>query len=137
MRFVAARPKRDLINITPLIDVVFILLVFFMVAGAIERPDVLPVDLPRSASDAAGEEEDVVILVARDGSIAFQGQRIDDDAAFVRAAAIWFAVRPDSSIQLKADGEAEAARVIEVMELLREAGAQFLMLVTVGGGAAP
>ncbi|MEO1013927.1 MAG: biopolymer transporter ExbD [Pseudomonadota bacterium] len=135
MKIVSSRPKRELVNITPLIDVVFILLVFFMLAGAIERPPPVDVTPPRSDTELSGEEEDVVVLVGADGDIAFQGQVMPNDGEFVRAATLWFAVRPNSSIQLKADADADAARVIQVMELLREAGAQYLALVTVGGGA--
>ncbi|MEM6851664.1 MAG: biopolymer transporter ExbD [Pseudomonadota bacterium] len=132
------KPKpEDIINITPLIDVVFILLVFFMVAGAIDRPDPIDVTTPQSESEQAGDIEDVVILIGPDGSVAFQGEVMPTDPALVQTATLWFAVRPDSSIQLKADADADAARVIEVMELLREAGAQYLVLLTVGGEAAP
>ena len=133
MKIFEKRPSKDIINITPLIDVVFILLVFFMVAGAIERPDPIDVSAPTSASELTGDVEDVVILVGPDGEVAFQGRVMPNDPALVQTATIWFAARPDSSIQLKADAQAEAARVIEVMELLREAGAQYLVLLTVGG----
>lgn len=133
MKIIAVKRPRELVNITPLIDVVFILLVFFMLAGAIERPDELEVTPPISESELASSEEDVVILVSTDGSVAFQGRVMMDDFELVRTATVWFAVRPDSSIQLKADADADAARVIEVMELLREAGAQYLVLLTVGG----
>jgi len=133
MKIVSKRPARELVNITPLIDVVFILLVFFMLAGAIERPEVIDVAPPASESELASAEEDVVIIVGDDGRVAFQGRVMRDDFELVRSATVWFAVRPDSSIQLKADADADAARVIEVMELLREAGAQYLVLLTVGG----
>jgi len=133
MRIAPGKRETELVNITPLIDVVFILLVFFMLAGAIERPAELPVDLPQSASEEAGEEEDVVILISADGSIAFRSTVMGDDGELVRTATVWFSARPDSSIQLKADAEADAVRVIEVMELLRQAGANYLVLVTVGG----
>ena len=133
MKIVQQTRPRELVNITPLIDVVFILLVFFMLAGAIERPEAIEIAPPTSESDLSSAEEDVVILVGEDGSIAFQGQVMRSDAELVRTATVWFAARPDSSIQLKADAEADAARVIKVMELLREAGAQYLVLLTVGG----
>lgn len=133
MKIVEPRKRSDLVNITPLIDVVFILLVFFMLAGSIDRPPALDVAPPVSASDEAGSEEDVVILIDEDGSVAFQGRVMSNDPELLRTATVWFAARPESSIQLKADAGAEAARVIEVMELLREAGAQYLVLITVGG----
>lgn len=136
MRFMEKRPERELVNITPLIDVVFILLVFFMLAGAIERPETLEVSPPSSESELSSDVEDVVILVSKEGSVAFQGRQMMNDAELVRTATVWFALKPDSSIQLKADADADAARVIQVMELLREAGAQYLVLVTVGGAPA-
>ncbi len=136
MNIVRPREKRDLVNITPLIDVVFILLVFFMLAGAIERPETLNITPPQSVSELASAEEDVVILVDADGAVAFQGQLMRSDQELVRTATVWFATRPDSSIQLKADANAEAKRVIQVMELLRGAGAQYLVLLTVGGSGA-
>lgn len=133
MKLVRPRQKPNL-NITPLIDVVFILLVFFMLAGAIERPDPVSVSPPQSVSDLSSTEEDVVILIGEDGQVAFQGRVMADDSELIRTATVWFAARPDSSIQLKADSEADAARVIEVMEALRQSGAQYLVLLTVAGG---
>lgn len=129
------RPRRELVNITPLIDVVFILLVFFMLAGAIERPDELEVALPESTTELEAQTEDVEILISADGEVAFQGRVMPSDQDLVRTATVWFASRPNSTIQLKADADVDAVRVIEVMELLREAGAQVLVLVTVGGGS--
>jgi biopolymer transport protein ExbD len=136
MKIAKDRRASDLVNITPLIDVVFILLVFFMLAGAIEQPEEIMVEPPASESDLASVEEDVSILVGADGEVAFMDRRLRSDAELVRTATVWFAQRPDSSIQLKADAEADAARVIEVMELLREAGAQYLVLITVSGAPA-
>jgi biopolymer transport protein ExbD len=137
MNIVTPRRPKDLVNITPLIDVVFILLVFFMLAGAIERPEEIEVVPPASESDDSSDIEDVSILIGADGSVAFMGVRMGSDEELVRTATVWFARRPDSSIQLKADSEADAVRVIEVMERLREAGAQYLVLITVSGGPQP
>lgn len=133
MKIVTRDRKKELINITPLIDVVFILLVFFMLAGSIERPDVMEVEPPSSESQITNVEDDVAILVSADGTVAFQDTMMPDDQALVRTATVWFSARPQSTIQLKADAGADAARVIKVMELLREAGARFLVLLTVGG----
>ncbi len=132
MRF--AKPKRpaDLINITPLIDVVFILLVFFMLAGAIERPPPVQAAPPVSASEESTTIEDLEIIISEDGVVAFDSVIMPTDEDLERTARIWFATRPNTAIQLKADAQADAARVIEVMEVLRAAGARSLALLTVG-----
>jgi len=66
MKFTRPRERDELINLTPLIDMVFILLVFFMLAGAIRPTDAFPVDLATSASRTFGDERDLVILVRSD-----------------------------------------------------------------------
>ncbi len=136
MKLARFRQPRDLVNITPLIDVVFILLVFFMLAGAIKRPEVVPVTPPASQAEEPGMEEELIVLVGADGAVVFNGQLMSDDSVLIRTAALWLLYHPDSAIQLKADADAEAARVIEVMERLRDAGARSLVLLTVGGEGA-
>ena len=135
MKMFTPKKRASIVNITPLIDVVFILLVFFMLAGAIESPEELSVAPPVSDSEMSSDIEDVVILIDEEGRVAFQDRLMRSDGDFVRQATVWFAMRPDSSIQLKADANADAARVIEVIEYLREAGARYLSLLTVGGTA--
>lgn len=133
--------KRELVSVTPLIDVVFILLIFFMIAGSIEAPDVFPVELPASTSEVAGPDDEFVILLRADGVIAIENQEVTEDELVVLMIDI-LRTRPETLIQLKADAEIEAVKVIEVMELLRSAGAEFLVLLTVGAtpasqGSAP
>ena len=133
MKFARHRSQEDLVNITPLIDVVFILLVFFMLAGTIERPDPVQVQLPESTSEEEGDIEDLVILIGPNGEVLFEGREIYSNAQLVRNTAIWLSLRPNASVQLKADANVEADRTLEIMELLREGGATYLVLLTVGG----
>lgn len=133
MKIERPKPDRELVNITPLIDVVFILLVFFMLAGAIEPKDAFTIDPAASSSEIRGDIQDFVILVSEDGRIALDDQEISRDelTTVIRAAMI---DRPGALIQLKPDGEADAVTVIEVMEEVRNAGAEYLVLLTVGRG---
>lgn len=129
------RPKGDkeLVNITPLIDVVFILLVFFMLAGTIEPKDPFTVAPATSSSDIRGDIQDFVILIDAEGRIALDEREIkrEDLSDVVRAALL---SKPGALIQLKPDAEADAVTVIEVMEEIRNAGAEYLVLLTVGRG---
>ena len=125
------KPERELVNITPLIDVVFILLVFFMLAGAIEPSEPFPLAPAVSSSDIRGDVQDFVVLVDADGRIALDEQILTQEelADAVRAALI---SRPGALIQLKPDAEADAVTVIKVVEGIRDAGASYIVLLTVG-----
>ncbi|MEO1044768.1 MAG: biopolymer transporter ExbD [Pseudomonadota bacterium] len=131
MRIERYRPKGELINITPLIDVVFILLVFFMLAGTIEKEDAFPVAPAQSGIDKRGDVKDFVILVSEDGKVALGDEPIARDqlTARIRQA---LNEKPDGLIQLKPDSEAEAKEVIAIMEDIRQAGAEYIVLLTVG-----
>ena len=79
MRIVREKPKSELINITPLIDVVFILLVFFMLAGSIEPKDAFAISPPASTSKMRGDVQDFVILIDKDGQVAMGEEKLARD----------------------------------------------------------
>ncbi|MDZ7752785.1 MAG: biopolymer transporter ExbD [Gammaproteobacteria bacterium] len=130
MRFESPRPRNDEERILPLINVVFLLLIFFMVAGRLAASDPFHIEPPRSASGAAAEVRDMLVLVGADGRLALDGAVVDE-ATLEGAVAERLVHETTAEVRLKADGGAEAVRVVEVMELLREAGVERLKLLTV------
>jgi len=138
MKIPREREKREMVNITPLIDVVFILLVFFMLAGAIERPDLIEVAPPASTSldfTEADDPKDLIVLLDADGELFIDDELIMSDAELTRRISAVLAWRPDMLIHLKADADTEAVRMINAMEAMRLGGADYVVLITVGGSA--
>ncbi|WP_320827062.1 biopolymer transporter ExbD [Reinekea sp.] len=71
MRFRRGRQEEVSVNVTPLIDVVFLLLIFFMVTTTFSRETQLQIDLPESQSQVAVEDElPIEILIDRTGTYA-------------------------------------------------------------------
>lgn len=136
MRFAPERSREEMINLTPLIDMVFILLVFFMLAGAIRPTDAFPVELAVSTSRTFGDERDLVILVRDDGTVAVNN-RIMNRPDMVTAVAQVMADNPAALVQVKADADADANGVIAVMEALRESGVGYIVLLTRGASLGP
>ena len=133
MRFARPRPKNDDERILPLINVVFLLLIFFMLAGRFSASDPFEIEPPQSASEGAATERDILVLVGADGQLALDGE-VMDAAALGAAVAERLSADGAGRLWLKADGDADVNRVVEVMELLRDAGAERLRLLTVPGG---
>ena len=131
MRLPRERKARELVNITPLIDVVFILLVFFMLAGTIEPADPFPVSPAASASEIRGDVQDFVILIDADGQVAIDDRPLAE-GQLTAAVHDALTANPGALIQIKPDADAEAAEVIRLMEKIRDAGAAYLVLLTVG-----
>jgi biopolymer transport protein ExbD len=131
------RPQRKPVmsddRILPLINVVFMLLIFFMLAGRFSATDPFEIDPAKSTSEAQGALEEIVVLIGADGRLALGGEVISEQVLSRRISA---AVAEDAPVvRLKADGRAEAGRVIAVMELIRDAGAGELKLLTLARGS--
>ncbi|MGF1609917.1 MAG: ExbD/TolR family protein [Kiloniellales bacterium] len=130
MRFQPPRPKSHEERILPLVNVVFLLLIFFMLAGRLAASDPFRIEPPRSTSEGLVEPQETLVLVGADGRLALDGATIDE-AALKAAVAERMSSETPPRVRLKADGQAEATRVVTVMELLREAGVERLKLLTV------
>ena len=121
-------------SVVPLVNVVFLLLVFFMLVGEISAPEPLDVQPPRSISDREDMGDSVKILLTRDGQIAVEHVVVPVSRLSERVARI-LAERPSAAFQLKADARVEATRMIQTMESLRAAGVERLTLLTEQAGA--
>ena len=132
----SAKPTND-DNLIPLINIVFLMLIFFMVAGHIQAGDLFPVTPPASSSDAGLTPERLEILLAADGRMAVEGQGMEE-AQLTQ----WLAERlsetavplQQSVIAIKADSAVTARQLDDTLDILRNAGAQKVTLLTRQGG---
>ncbi len=112
------------LNLTPMIDVVFLLLIFFMVATTFLDPEKeIEVDLPRAESGAASEEEldELVINVTSDGRILLGAEEVDDGD--LRAALRTAASRdPATAVTIRGDRAARHEAIVGVMDACGSAG---------------
>ncbi len=130
MRFDPPRPKNDDERILPLINVVFLLLIFFMLTGQLSAIDPIEVTPPISASGGVVEARELLVMLGADGQLALDDAVIDEEA-LKTALEERMEAAPSTQVWLKADGAADSADVIALMEMLREAGVERLKLLTV------
>ena len=121
------RPMSE-INVTPLVDVMLVLLVVFMVAAPLLTVGV-PVDLPQTqASPITEPKEPLVITINGAGSIYLQETEVPADALVPRLEAITGS-NPDAVIYVKGDKAINYGRVLEVMSLVSTAGFRKVSLI--------
>jgi biopolymer transport protein TolR len=121
------RPMSE-INVTPLVDVMLVLLVVFMVTAPLLTVGV-PVDLPQTAAPPINEpKEPTVISVNKDGAIFIQETSIPIDTLVGRLQAITGA-NPDAVLYVRGDKDINYGRVLEVMSLISNAGFRKVSLV--------
>jgi biopolymer transport protein ExbD len=121
----------DTINVTPLVDIVLVLLVIFIVTAKIIAAPAVPVDLPTAAQT---REVQVVfsVVIPTSGPTLVDGKHAADDTTLLRLAREAAARDPGVRAVINADGGVAHRRVIHVLGLLKEAG-----IARVAFGAVP
>ena len=128
-------PMSD-INMTPLIDVMLVLLVIFIIAAPLMASR-LRLDLPRAAG-AAPADAPAALLLALDaeGRVYLGTEAVEWPAVSERVRALARS-RPDTEVHLRADARVPYGRVAELMGLVQEAGLTRIGLVVEPRGTPP
>ena len=117
------------INVTPLVDVMLVLVVIFLLATPLLASS-LRLDLPRAAGSApAATAQAVTVAVDADGQIFLNDQPLTQ-AALAQQLQALASHRPDTEVQLRADTAVPYGRVVEVIAAAQAAGLQRIGFVT-------
>ncbi len=117
------------INVTPLVDVMLVLLIMFMVTAPMMQQGI-EVDLPKtSASGVEPSEDPFVLVISSDQKISVAKQRIPFSQLQERLKAI-FATRKNQQIYIQADRRVDYGFVAETMAEIRSAGITNIGLIT-------
>jgi len=129
MQLLNKKRRRVTINITSLIDVVLLLLIFFMVStNFIEQPG-MKLDLPDSETASSSVGNELEVIIQPDGDIFFNGNAITIDdlrAQFEKLTG----ESSDRSLLLKADKSVTHGTVMEVMDIARINGIQKIIIAS-------
>ena len=125
--------SEDKVDLTPLIDCVFLLLIFFMVTTVFIHARGLDVDLPR-ASQATEQQEkkDINIIVERDRRIEIGGEEVlpgELRARIERA----MAENHNDNVIIQADREVAQSRVVEVVDAAKGVGVKGIAFAKIEG----
>ena len=126
------RPRRsdDMdARIMPLINIVFLLLIFFMVAGRLGASDPFEVTPPETGQAEAARMDGVEILLGADGALALDAREMER-AALMAELARRLGDAPGTRVRLRADEGGEARALVALMQELRALGAREVTLVT-------
>ena len=130
MRFAKKNRRETAINIAPLVDVVFLLVIFFAVTTTFLDTAGLELDLPKSDGRTERDQESLVVFVDREGAIFFDEQPIADTDALAATLREALEARDanDREVVLRGDEKVDYGLVVSVMDAIREAGGASLNL---------
>jgi biopolymer transport protein ExbD len=108
------------INVTPLVDIVLVLLIIFMVTAKLIVSKSVPLDLPKAATGSDIQTVFSVVLAA-DGTTQVDGRSVPNDDAIMGLARPARDKNPELRAVIKADSSVPHGRVIHVLDLLKQA----------------
>jgi biopolymer transport protein ExbD len=127
VEFVRTKRPTMALDLAPLIDVVFLLLVFFMLTSSF-LPPALPVELPVAGNEESAPAEPVVIVIASSGEISLNGEAVAL-AGLAGSLAEALAESESKALHVRGDRAAPYGVFLEVMDVAKAAGASRLHLV--------
>jgi biopolymer transport protein TolR len=125
----ARHQQMSAINVTPMVDVMLVLLVIFMVTAPLLTVGV-PVDLPQTKAPAITEpKEPLVITIDQAGKIYLQNAALDNDDELAPKLTAITQNNPDAIIYVRGDKQVNYGRIMEVMGFVSSAGFNKVSLI--------
>lgn len=121
--------KTESVNMAPLIDLVFLLLIFFMVTTSFVKETGIDIERPAASTAVLKEKGNILIGVSRDGQIYLDRKQID--VRSVRAhIERCLAENPEGTVIIVGDRNSHTGVVVQVMDQCRLAGAKNVSIAT-------
>ncbi len=120
---------------TPIIDIVFLLLIYFMLASNFIQEQQFNVKLPESAKGTPRRHAALVVVVSETGSLSFNGRKTDIKGLKGLLDEVSREER-DEGLEIRAQRQAPIQFVVTVMDIAKEAGIKKVMITTQQNGKA-
>ncbi|EGR2852220.1 biopolymer transporter ExbD [Vibrio parahaemolyticus] len=115
------------IDMTPMLDIVFIMLIFFIVTTSFVKEAGLEVNRPTASSAQTVKKGNIMVAIGAAGDVWVDKRRIEVDAVRANIERLR-AESPDGAIVIQADTEANAGVVVKVMDQIKMAGVESISI---------
>ncbi|WP_394132848.1 ExbD/TolR family protein [Shewanella maritima] len=109
------------VDMTPMLDIVFIMLIFFIVTTSFIKPSGLDYKKPEASTATQQKSANIFIGVSKTGVIKMENRQVDVERVTANVERM-LAESPEASVLIEADQEAEHGLVVKVMDNVKKAG---------------
>ncbi|GAB62357.1 MAG: biopolymer transporter ExbD [Candidatus Jettenia sp.] len=130
MRFREKRITRSIINLTPMVDMLFLILLFFLVTSSFTEQPNIKLELPSTKYTSTSKLEERILTISRDEKLFFQNEPVErKDLILVLKNA--FSKQDDKTLVLRADKNVTYGTVVDIMDAAKGAGLKRIVAPTV------
>ena len=125
--------EEAMIDMTPMLDIVFIMLIFFIVTTSFVKEAGIEVNKPKATNQTKQKNANIFIAVKDTGEIWFNKRRVDIELVGSQIEKL-LAEQPTDVIIIQADKDAKHGDVVEVMDAIKEAGSHLRISIAAAKG---
>ncbi|MGR5235832.1 ExbD/TolR family protein [Vibrio alfacsensis] len=126
-RYSSDSSEEAAIDMTPMLDIVFIMLIFFIVTTSFVKEAGLEVNRPTASSAQTVKKGNIMVAIGAAGDVWVDKRRIEVDAVRANIERLR-AESPDGAVVIQADTEANAGVVVKVMDQIKMAGVESISI---------
>ena len=135
MQFEGCRRSSHIPNLTPLIDIVFLLLIFFMLTSHFVNQKSLNIELPKAETgEALGENNLLEIIINADGAIGYKQDSYKSNEMSLKILEEQLrkdlSTSSEKSVRIKGDQSIAFSKAVEILDIARKAGASGVDIIT-------
>jgi biopolymer transport protein ExbD len=123
------RKPEALLNMTPMIDIVFLLLIFFLLTTNFITQEGINVNLPNARSTALQTKEEITIYITREGRFFIKDEEFNEEKLYKRLKSL-VGDDPGKLVTIRADKDVVLNTVVKVMDTIKSSGAEKLCIAT-------
>ena len=129
MEFEGRKRINTHLNIAPLIDVVFLLLIFFMLSSHFITQPGIKISLPEAATAKLHSEEDIIIFITRDNKLYLNEEEVSLET-LLNKLRVKIAEIKKKTVIIKADEKIDLGLAVKVMDIAKQAEAEGIVIST-------
>ncbi|MCD6269453.1 MAG: biopolymer transporter ExbD [Deltaproteobacteria bacterium] len=131
MRFQTRKQDDVQLDMTPLVDIVFLLLIFFMLSTSLSVNPGIKIDLPKSSAEQVKKKKTTLrVAIEATGSIFLEGKKLSLDQLREKFAEVGKANGDDALVVIEADRKVYHGLVVKVMDAAKTSGLNKLAIAT-------
>lgn len=129
MEFEGRKKVTTFLNITPLIDIVFLLLIFFMLSSRFITEPGIKITLPAAITGKLHSENEIIVFIASDDKLYLNEKKVNLEY-LLNKLRVKLAGAKKKTVIIKADAKVDLGLAVKVMDIARQAEAEGLIIST-------
>ena len=109
------------INVTPLVDIILVVLIIFLIVAQVVGPQVFQVKLPKAAHGEAAPTRPVTVYLDQSGRMALNGYPVQEEG-LIRSIKTWVDINPELQVIISGDEKVFHGKVVHILDTLKGLG---------------